>query len=97
MVGVMNQKDLVGQKCYVLRAFSGWNEPICGLESIDGKRRMTVNDWCRKEFGKDKAKSRLEQEKESLQSSIERAHRQISENKVRLQNLANDYVEWDAL
>ncbi len=91
--GVTKPSDLVGKRCYVLRAFSGWNEPIAGLESLDGKKRMTINGF-RKAMGFE-VDNRFKEEEKSLRQDILRYKERIESARHRLKTMDDDYVEWD--
>lgn len=91
--GVDGNSDLKGQKCYVLRSFTGWNEPIIGLESVETGRSMTTNQFCALEGYK--VENALVKRKESILSSIEHHKRRIADDERTLKNLEADYKEWD--
>ena len=90
--GVKKESELAGKECFALRAFSTWNEPIVGLESVDTGRKFTVMAF-RTSQGFE-SPTAYESEVKSLKNRIASAERQISDAENRLQKLASDYVEW---
>ena len=82
---------LKGAKCYTLRSFSGWNEPIEGLELENGKR-FVLTAWRRKHWPA--TESRLDARKKSIQGEIEWLTRRIREETAKLAELEADYTEW---
>jgi len=84
--------DMVGKQCWVLRSFSGRNESIEGLETMDG-RRFTATDFFRRYLGKP-VPSVLEKRRESIQSTIASLTRRINDETRTLAQLEADYVEW---
>ena len=91
LFGVRTEKELVGQKCYALRCFPGWNEVIEGLETLDGKR-FTRTSWGRR-MGY-KVRDNLEERRESLLGRIQSLQRQIAYNRETLSKLDRNYVNW---
>ena len=90
--GVKTKEELVGKECLGLRAFSTWNEPICGLESIDTGKRFTIRNFRKSQgFGD---RTRYEEEVESLENDIDRSLERIEQCKARLKTLQEDYMEW---
>jgi hypothetical protein len=92
-LGVSKQEDLVGQKCIALRSFGGFQEAIEGLESRTAGRRFTIRSF-RKAMNFP-APSNLEQRTQRLKDDIARAERQIKEDKLRLKQVADNYVEFN--
>lgn len=91
--GVKNQEDLVGQKCYALRAFPTWNEPIWGIESVKTGRAVTLKTL-RKAMGYP-SPDRLEETKKSLESSISMHERRATEDRLALRKIHASYKDWD--
>lgn len=91
--GVKKYEDLVGKKCYALRSFGGWNEPIHGLETLDGKR-VTVNTF-RKSVGFEVKETEMQRKVRDIKTSIERMKRQIAEQEENLATVNEGYKEWD--
>lgn len=93
--GVSKLEELVGKHCWALRSFSGWNECICGLETVDG-RRFVSQDFFAGRLNKP-MKTRLEERRESIESSIAALTRRINDETRTLARLESDYVEWSTL
>jgi hypothetical protein len=89
--GVKTHEDLVGKKCFALRCWETWNEPIEGLEAEDGKR-FTLTGW-RKKMGF--PSDRLEAQKESLQAEIRCAARRIERCQQELATLEQNFTSWE--
>lgn len=92
LFGVRTEKELVGQKCYALRCFGGWNEVIEGIETLDGKR-FTRTGWARR-MGYP-VKDILAERKESTLGHIKALQRQIADNQKTLGELDGSYVNWE--
>jgi hypothetical protein len=84
--------ELVGKNCWALRSFSGWNEPIEGLETVDGRRFIATAFW-RPRLGRP-VQSVLAKRRESIESSIASLTRRINDETRTLARLEADYVEW---
>jgi hypothetical protein len=85
------EKELVGKQCYGLYNFPYWNDPIEGLESLDG-RRFTITKFAR-QF--DEVASPLQRRKESLNRDIAHIERRILETKLSLKKLDDDFTSWE--
>lgn len=92
LFGVSKLDDLVGKHCFALRAFSGWNEPIEGIEAGDG-RRFVATDFWRRHLGKPVV-SVLEKRRASIEGEINHHTRRINDETRTLARLEADYVEW---
>ena len=91
LFGVEKLDELVGKHCWALRAFSGWNEPIEGLEGTDGKRFVATDFWRARLPA---VQSVLEKRRESIEREVGFLTRRINEETRRLAGLEADYVEW---
>lgn len=91
--GVKEWKDLLGQECYALRAFSGWNEPIHGLESVTTGRKFTNNQF--RKFMEYPHESMIIEEKQRLERRIVNAENDLQRFRKDLDDLKKNYVEWD--
>lgn len=88
---VKNLKDLIGKKCFALRCFSGHNEPIDGLESIETGKKFIINHWRKKHFAN--TKTTLQDKIESLNNRINSNIRQIESFNKELEFIKTDYTE----
>ena len=92
--GVSNFTALVGRHGYALRQFSGWNEPIYGLESEITGRKVTLTS-IRQALGVVPEASGLEARRQTLHRSIEYFKRRVLETQNELLQIEADYVDWD--
>lgn len=93
--GVKTIEDLAGKKCYALKSFSGWNEPIEGIESADTGCRFLHNRWRKKHFMD--TTDVLSNRKKSVENEISFLNRRLDEEKLKLTKLSKDFVDWDNL
>ncbi len=89
--GVKTLNELVGKQCYALRCFSHWNEPIEGLETLDGKR-FTLFSWRKKHFPN--SKSPYEERISSLKNRIASDMRRIDDAYKELRKIHTEYTDW---
>lgn len=94
--GVKKYESLVGKECYALRSFDGWNEPIHGLQTLDGHRTVTINTF-RESVGIRVEETEIQRRIKVIKSGIERQKRSIEEDEARLKKIGDNYVEWDDL
>ncbi|MBX3216911.1 MAG: hypothetical protein KF850_33070 [Labilithrix sp.] len=92
LFGVSKLDELVGKRCWALRCFSGWNEPIEGLENAEGQR-FVATDFFRRHLSKP-VESVIAKRRESIESSIASLTRRINDETRILARLESDYVEW---
>lgn len=90
--GVVRFDSLVGKRCYVLRCFDQWNATMEGLEAENGNR-FTVRGFVKRHLGVDR--DPLEQEQESLRSSIAMHERRAAEDKLSLSRVRKGYKSWE--
>lgn len=90
--GVKNLEDIVGMKCYALRNFSTWNEIICGLETLDGKR-FTHYAWRKKMFP-EHTKHPLAEKLESLNDDLEYFKKKIEQTELEIAGISEKFVDW---
>lgn len=86
--------DLEGEECYALRSFSYNNAYIVGLESVKTGRRFTRSGFMKK-HRPDGAKSELAYELESRCREIQFFIRRIREERERMKEVREDYVDWE--
>jgi hypothetical protein len=91
--GVSDGQKLAGKPCYALRSFNIWGDTICGLESVDTGRKMTVRAW-RVSRGMP-AISAYEERTAQLNTQVEAVEAQLQELKSRQAKAAELYFEWE--
>lgn len=86
--------DLEGEECYALRCFGYSNAYVIGLESVKTGRRFTRSGFMKK-HRPDGAKSELAYELESRCREIQFFIRRIREERERMREVREDYVDWE--
>lgn len=86
---VNSPDELKGKECFVLRCFNGWNHPIEGLETMEG-RRLTRHDLF------PKLESPLEQRRSLLKNSIANSRTDIARCESQLSALDSRYTDWSS-
>jgi len=89
--GVNDIKELTGKQCYVLKCFSHFNEPIEGLEALDGER-FTISSWRKRVFPD--FKSAYEERIDSIKRRIDSNLNSVRNSVAELASLEKDYTDW---
>ena len=85
--------SITGSKCFALRSWGHFQDYIVGLESLNGKR-FTLYAW-RKKHWPEKTQTVLEERRESIRREIEWLERRLREERVKFQEAAEGYVDWE--
>lgn len=86
-------KRLVGEECYALRSFLGWNSLIEGVESATTHKRFVSRAWAAAFAGKQMT-SALDARAEELQARIRNGRRMIADAEAALDRLTETYLSW---
>jgi len=88
---VPDLKDLIGKKCFALKSFDSWNQPIEGLESECGKR-FTIFSWQKKHFPD--ALNALETKIEMLKREVTYFEHRKQQSIEELKTIKDKFVDW---
>lgn len=91
---VQGFEDLPGKKCWVLRSFAEFHEPIEGLEAPNGKR-FTRTGYARRHGRDPLYPNRLHCRVAYISDEISRLELRIAEMRHTLHGLSNRYFEWE--
>lgn len=91
---VQGFEELPGKKCWVLRSFAEFHEPIEGLEAPNGKR-FTRTGYARRHGRDPLYPNRLHCRVADISDEISRLERRIAEMRHTLHGLSNRYFEWE--
>ena len=83
---------IVGSKCFALRCWGHFQDHIVGLELPSGKR-FTLYAWRKKHWPD--TQTPLEERRKGSRNEIAWLERRLREERERLENIAEGYVDWE--
>jgi hypothetical protein len=90
---VDEESELIGKDCFALRAWPYLNEPIVGVETVEGKR-FTRTAFCRR-MGIDFA-TELTWKRKRCNEEIDYARQRLYRALESRRTVEKDYADWDS-